>query len=118
MTEKEIMQALECCIKPTSDCDNCPYYSAGDGDCVNKVKENALDLINRQQAEIDYWKQQAFNDCMEKGNIYKVARTEAIKDFVDALKCAINPFADYEGEDVWKIVVEVAEEMVGASDDI
>lgn len=51
MTDEQIIKALECCIKPTSDCDNCPLYIRGDGDCIDKAKQGALDIINRQQAK-------------------------------------------------------------------
>lgn len=52
MTDKEIIRALECCISP--ECENCPY----DGDdllrpCNHNLMKDALDLINRQQAELD-----------------------------------------------------------------
>lgn len=54
MTDKEIIQALECCIKLTSDCDNCPYYGYDDDlQCFDMSKRDALNLINRQQAEIE-----------------------------------------------------------------
>ena len=51
MTDKEIIKALECCIKPTSDCENCPYYKKEE--CFDMAKRDALNLINRQQAEIE-----------------------------------------------------------------
>jgi hypothetical protein len=53
MTDNEIIQALECCIEPTSNCKCCPLHVGGDGDCVDKSKEGALNLIKRQQAEIE-----------------------------------------------------------------
>lgn len=54
MTDKEIIQALECCIKPTSDCDNCPYYGYDDDlQCFDMSKRDALELINRQQETIE-----------------------------------------------------------------
>lgn len=46
-------KALECCIKPTSDCDNCPLYVKGDGDCVTIVKQNALDITRKQDKKIE-----------------------------------------------------------------
>ena len=69
MTDNEIIQALECCIKSTSgnDCEdlNCPacdeigcrfmnqsteYYPES---LIQEMGKAALDLINRQKAEID-----------------------------------------------------------------
>jgi chromosome segregation ATPase len=55
MTNEEIKKALECCIKPTSDCDNCSYYGYDDDlQCFDISKRDALDLINRQQAQLEY----------------------------------------------------------------
>ena len=82
MTDNEIIKALECCIKETSDCDNCPLYVPADADCINISKSGALDIINRLQAEIEnlkdtlydaegvnlvnYWYQQC--EIAENGN--------------------------------------------------
>lgn len=56
MTDNEIKKALECCIAPN--CADCPIFTKDDirkdiGRCVHFLEENALDLINRQQAEIE-----------------------------------------------------------------
>jgi hypothetical protein len=51
-SEKDIIKALECCIKLTSDCDNCPLYIKGDGDCIDISKQGALDIISRKNAII------------------------------------------------------------------
>lgn len=48
MTDNEIIKALECCIN--DDCDNCPDTF---GNCEHNAMRNALDLINRQKAEIE-----------------------------------------------------------------
>ena len=62
MTEKEIISALECCIKAktNADCEalKCPFYDNEIDICMYVNNEevlyaNALDLINRQQAEIE-----------------------------------------------------------------
>lgn len=50
LTDLEIIKALECCTLSKQICPkNCPL--ANDRGCMVKVKENALDLINRLQAE-------------------------------------------------------------------
>lgn len=53
MTNKEIIKALECCIEweTPEDCGKCPYKDTKG--CVTEQRKNALDLINRQQAEIE-----------------------------------------------------------------
>lgn len=54
MNEKDILKALECCSKSgcsdneTKDCPLKPYK-----DCSTRLAINALDLINRQKAEIE-----------------------------------------------------------------
>lgn len=62
MTDKEIVKALECCIKAktNADCEalKCPFYDNEIDICMYVNNEeviyaNALDLINRQQAEIE-----------------------------------------------------------------
>ena len=57
MTDKEIIKALECCISTDNinpKCESCPY----DGDdllrpCNYNLMKDALDLINRLQAQND-----------------------------------------------------------------
>lgn len=53
MTDKEIIKALECCGKPVDEnsCSECPYHCYEE-DC-HKLLPQAIDLINRQQAEIE-----------------------------------------------------------------
>ena len=48
LTDSEIVKALECCPKNII-CGECPL--CGKKDCMNKLYINALDLINRLQAE-------------------------------------------------------------------
>lgn len=57
MTDNEIIEALECCIKDDEDiyevnaCNKCMLHD--DTSCTNHLRDLALDLINRQQMEID-----------------------------------------------------------------
>lgn len=56
MTDQDIIKALECCTpNDVCCCEDCAYYpekynTAG---CINELMTNVLDLINRQQAEIE-----------------------------------------------------------------
>lgn len=55
MTNNEIIKALECCIAPN--CGECPIFNNKEirkvpGRCIVTLEKNALDLINRQKAEI------------------------------------------------------------------
>ena len=56
MTDNEIIKALECCSNSCDDgfakCDECPRFEEGSG-CTLRTMKNALDLINRQKAEIE-----------------------------------------------------------------
>ena len=56
MTDNEIMQALECCKdgEELHFCSACPLYKHNPDDdfCKENLSKNALDLINRQRAEI------------------------------------------------------------------
>lgn len=52
MTDNEIMEALEHCSKCIyGNCPECPMYEV-DG-CDSELMKRALDLVKRQQAEID-----------------------------------------------------------------
>lgn len=53
MTDKEIIKALECCHSTKGGCKDCPLNYRRSTDCVDYLEENALDLIRRQQAEIN-----------------------------------------------------------------
>jgi hypothetical protein len=54
MTDNEIIKALECCAKETADCENCPANREFEyRQCFDEVKILAVDLINRQKAEIE-----------------------------------------------------------------
>ena len=54
LTDKEIIKALECCGTATCISNSCPYEKIHDiPTCTTKLTRDALDLINRQQAEID-----------------------------------------------------------------
>lgn len=49
MTDNEIIKALECCEYGA--CRDCPIYN--DSTCMTRCREDALDLIYRQKAEIE-----------------------------------------------------------------
>lgn len=74
MTDNEIIKALECCKK--DDCDNCPNDF---GNCYANLSGYSLDLINRQQAEIERLRKEVnlvsiqFQDAQER---YEEVQTE------------------------------------------
>ena len=55
MTDEQIIKALDCCSNRSTKCIVCPYFEKTY--CVDR---DALDLINRQNAEIERLKQPLF----------------------------------------------------------
>lgn len=89
MIDNEIIQALECCKGGL--CCRCPRLSNGrlTGACMRELITDVLDLINRQQAEIErlnnsakQWEDTAKDLFISRENI----KAEAIKEFVEKLK--------------------------------
>ena len=80
MTDNEIIKALECCVKTEfiSDCAKCEMFAI---DCKDILIENALDLINRQQAEIERLEAQHREMCIGM----KVLKKKAIEKFAERL---------------------------------
>lgn len=76
-TDDEIVRALECCAR-CDDCLDCPYSKQCDG--VEHLT-NAIDLIKRQQAEIEKQKKK----LQEILPIVAELKTEAIKEFAERL---------------------------------
>lgn len=87
MNETEIMKALECCqvdSKRDWDCDNCPY-----NDNCSQMHKDALDLINRKNAEIDRITKERDNitkTYTEVVDAWQITRAEAIKEFAVRVK--------------------------------
>lgn len=85
--DEDIIKALECCVNGTSEaCLKCafgltPPYPV----CKTMVEKYALDLINRQRAEIEKW--QLAYDCADSAlRELSVTRSEAIKEFAERVK--------------------------------
>lgn len=85
-TDEEIIKALECCISTTTEeaCAGCPFNKQKLCDKDQWALERyALDLINRQKAEIEMLKSD-----VPSGTIrirYAKAKTEAYKEFAEKL---------------------------------
>ena len=87
MTDNEIIKALECCSEHVRNCAECPLNVTSLDHCSTRLAQNVLNLINRQNAEIDglksearRYKQYYFNHEYDK------LEAEAIKDFAERLK--------------------------------
>lgn len=134
MTDNEIIKALECCPQGNSNhnCSKCNYRSDDIGYCFENLMKDALDLINRQQAEIERLNEEVdrLSQCVlyHEGHI-----ADAIKEFADKLKeqdgynnhvfddCAsiLVPEEYLKGRDekikeVWNTIDSLVKEMVGA----
>ena len=53
MTDNEIIKVLECCTTNGACCKDCPAFVKVDRSNCKKYFRRALDLINRQKAEIE-----------------------------------------------------------------
>lgn len=105
MTEKEIIKALEYCNHNhiwQKECFNCEYATF-EGQCGNELIKDALKLINRQQAEIEELTDKHWNECRQIAEyddesklfagiskLYSEIRTEAVKNFAEALKTELK----------------------------
>ena len=109
MTDEQIIKALECCATDDGDdCFQCPYcnlfFEPGNGGCVNRCRKDALDLINRQKAEIE--RLQSRNKFLEieyknMSNLFQTriqtSTIETIKEFAERLKETAYSHSDISG---------------------
>ena len=103
MTDNEIIKALECCCEAelNEDCKKlkCPFFDYELDNCTNEgdmdaMYRFALDLINRQKAEIKRLQYQVnrLKEYDEKRDIalhsrlIATSRAEAVKEFAERLK--------------------------------
>lgn len=104
MTNNEIKKALECCL--IGECESCPISKFSD--CYETLKDEAMSLVNRQQAVIEQLKSLCTSkDVIIKGQEAEIERlkgwqdllkaekhslikAEAIKEFAAKLKCGIS----------------------------
>ena len=111
MENNEIINALEHCAGDGYTCDGCEYFKLDFSDtyycCDYFLKQDALDLINRQQAEIEK------------------ARAKAIKEFADRIIRYIDvghlrPPTEIclSDLDVKEIVEKIAKEILGTNNDV
>lgn len=94
MTDEQIKKALECCSKGFGNCEGCPYDN-DHNDCVTLdgrtlIFQDALDLINRKDAEIE----RLNNELVSADEVigFREAEIERLKEYETALKkgCALS----------------------------
>ena len=124
MTDNEIIKAVGCCIGNTK-CDECPMFRTQN--CMNKVFGYALDLINRQKAEIERLTNKLeqreemmanlgveFTTIQGTANYYKMhyekAQAEIERLYIEGLQ--INKtFMDFVNKQIAEAIKEFAEEL-------
>jgi hypothetical protein len=97
MTDAEIKKALECCKDELHWCATCPYFLLDKENdlCREDLCDDALYLINRQQAEIETLR---VNVKASKRIIQRLkerilmSKTEAVKEFAEAYKDQIKNY--------------------------
>lgn len=128
MTDNEIIKALELhAMDDDNTCDDCDYRACG---CSYTLCKDAIDLINRQQAEIEYFKKEhieidnfARNICKERLLQGKaIADFDSLRKYVESQKAeAIKEFAEKIKETtefqyeyfLCNIIDDLVKEMVG-----
>ena len=84
MIGDKIIRVLECCVEKGK-CNECPYYLPYGINCGYHKDKNALNLINRQKAEIERLErnlEEAFAEIEE----LKTLQTELVTEFAERLK--------------------------------
>lgn len=118
MSDNEIIKALECCIK--TQCENCCNCGSWheQWNCMTDIMKKALDLINRQKAEIERLDIE-LRAMRGAANSYKLdnqrIRAEAIKEFADKVIGLIYEADDTNSVSEWQIrnlVKEMAEDHI------
>ena len=126
MEDKDIIKALELCkTKGVADCKECCFRideNEINSNCVNELCENALDLINRQKAEIERLKrsEEGINKIIDNLCNIQTARAEVITEFAERLKekkwSARTTFGMRDFVEVI-VIDQIAKEMKGGGTD-
>ena len=106
MTDNEIIKALECCASnKAGKCNDC-IFNIYDKKCRG-LTHYVLDLINRQKAEVEKWKNDNANMAQHYLILLQEAQAEAIKGFAERIKrhCTSIELNEY--------IDSIVEEMVG-----
>lgn len=115
MNDTDIKKALECHTKEDGVCTECPLYP--NHACFHILTKSALDLINRQQEEIDQWKEEANRYqnlyCMSLDDIGK-EKSEAVREFAERLKDNLQWDSGYDDKFAFESDINsLVKEMVG-----
>ncbi len=88
LTDSEIVKALECCcIK--KNCNGCPQYSKTR--CLESACKGAVDLINRLQARVEYYKKN--RNKYQDDVMYLAKQLDNLQAENERLKAKVNHYA-------------------------
>ena len=114
MSDNNIIKSLEYCPEQgiTSECERCKVKKG----CRAELVAKALDLINRQQAEIETLKGwERLLKAESHAPIIEKAKAEAVQDFVNKIRTRLNCNTP-RGAYLLNIVDNLVKEMVGEAD--
>ena len=90
MTDNEIIKAMQCVIGNDANCSECTYQKVLPfPSCRMMCAKNALDLINRQKAEIERLEEMFDSSVSSERNVVDnvgYEKSEAIKEFAEKLE--------------------------------
>ena len=100
MTDEQVIEALECCHSELGNmCSICPLFDLDNDYCEDELHKDALDLINRQKAEIDElrerisyleesidYSRKEYNWLLQKLQRSQQAKSEVIKRLAERIK--------------------------------
>ena len=85
-TDNEIIKALECCTTKGVSCKDCPAFVKVDRSNCRQVLIGALNIINRQKAEIERLQSGVIEQHNAITEMIKQAKVKAVKEFALELK--------------------------------
>ena len=100
MTDNEIIKALEYCFTNDfgkTNCNKCAFYTAT-AKCMDDMQNAVIDLINRQNAEIERLNIESETLATQLKGAYEqihklnMAKSEAIKEFAERFAKALSEF--------------------------
>ena len=123
LTDKEIIKALEICSTYKGKCTDCPAFVKFDHSKCKQVLVGAIEIINRQQAEIeelktaingfrgyeDKIKAEAYKECIEK--VEEIICDNTYPDF-DINHKAVNIWKAEAYKNINNLLIEMESEKI------
>lgn len=94
MTDNDVIKALECCSRMVKNsdeelCRNCPLHNTK---CLTYLPQTALDLIKRQKADVELYRERA--NKYEAQVAVLLEQTRKQRDEINKLKIVAEPYLD------------------------